>query len=611
MARIRTLADLTRHVAQEFPREVFVGRSREGRNDEYSTQAFVDRVEHLVAGLHELGVVPGDRVAILSPSRPEWTLADLATLSVGGVTVPVYPTLAPAQVRYILQDSGARFIFVADVAQAAKVQEVRHQLPILEAIIVFEPAAGDRGVPASGSVLAFDALAERGRAALSPSLATDLATRRDAISPDDLATLIYTSGTTGDPKGVMLTHANLVSNVIAVGDVIDFTPQDVALSFLPLSHSFERLVVYAYLYYGATTMFAESMDTIARDLLRVRPTFMTGVPRVYEKLHARVLEAVEAGSSFRQRLFHWALGVGGEYARARRAGSTSPLLRLRHAIADRLVFAKVRSRTGGRLRTLVSGSAPLAQTTGEFFEAIGMPIVEGYGLTETSPVLTANPPRANRLGTVGPAIPGVELRMAEDGEILARGPNIMRGYYNRPDATAEVLRDGWLHTGDVGVIDADGYLTITDRKKDLIVTSGGKNVAPQPVEAQLKQHPLVAEAVLIGDRRQFISALVVPAFPLLETRLRALGVTPGNRDAMCEHQQTQALYQEIVDSVNRGLAQYEQIKRFAVLCAEFSIAGGELTPTLKVRRNIVAGRWQNVIDALYKGKAPAVDTPRA
>jgi long-chain acyl-CoA synthetase len=493
-----------------------------------------------------------------------------------------------------------------------KVQEVRHQLPILEAVIVFEPAGGQAGAPATGSVLAFDALAERGRAALSsPSVATELAKRRAAVSPDDLATLIYTAGTTGDPKGVMLTHANLVSNVVAVGEVIDFSSHDVALSFLPLSHSFERLVVYAYLYYGATTIFAESMDTIARDLLRVQPTFMTGVPRVFEKLHARVLEAVEAGSPLRQRLFHWALGVGGAYARARKAGSISPLLRLRHAIADRLVFAKVRSRTGGRLRLLISGSAPLAQTTGEFFEAIGMPIVEGYGLTETSPVLTANPPRANRLGTVGPAIPGVELRIAEDGEILARGPNIMRGYYNRRDATAEVLRDGWFHTGDVGVIDADGYLTITDRKKDLIVTSGGKNVAPQPVEAQLKQHPLVAEAVLIGDRRQFIAALIVPAFPLLETRLRALGETPGSREAMCDHQQTQALYQEIVDSVNRGLAQYEQIKRFAVLCTEFSIAGGELTPTLKVRRSIVSGRWQNVIDALYKGKAPAVDSPRA
>jgi long-chain acyl-CoA synthetase len=360
-------------------------------------------------------------------------------------------------------------------------------------------------------------------------------------------------------------------------------------------------VVYAYLWSGVTVVFAENLDTIARDLKATSPTLMTVVPRVCEKLQARVQLTVAEGAAVRRWLFDHALALA--LARVRRAAGTGPeALEPRgwiERIADRLVFAKVRARLGGRLRLIVTGSAPLARDTGEFFLAAGLPIFEGYGLTETAPALAANHPGRSRLGTVGPAVPGVELRIAEDGEILARGPNVMRGYWNRPDDTAAVVRDGWFHTGDIGEISGDGFLTITDRKKDLLVTSGGKKVAPQPIEARLKKSPLVAEAVVIGDRRRFPAALIVPAFAALEERLRALGLPTGDREALVGRPDVLGLYREVVDALNRELAQFEQLKQIALLPTEFTIAGGELTPTLKVRRRVVETRWRDTIERMY------------
>jgi long-chain acyl-CoA synthetase len=361
------------------------------------------------------------------------------------------------------------------------------------------------------------------------------------------------------------------------------------------------MVSYVYLLRGVTVIFAESFDTIGRDVAFVKPTVFTGVPRVYEKMHARIFEKAQAGSAAKAMLFRWAAAVGAARGHARLRGKAlPPLTSLQVAFADRLVFEKIRSGVGGRLRYLVSGSAPLPNEINEFFHGVGLPIIEGYGLTETAPILTVNPPDAPRAGTVGRAVRGVELRIASDGEILARGPNVMAGYYNKPDATGEAIKDGWFHTGDIGALDADGYLSITDRKKDLLVTSGGKKIAPQPIENILKRSPIVAEVVLLGDRRKYAVALIVPEFAALERRLKDLGRPPGDRTELVARPDVVALYQEIVDGLNRELSQYERIKRIAILPREFSIDSGELTPSLKVKRKVVEKNWEETIEGLYR-----------
>jgi long-chain acyl-CoA synthetase len=514
--------------------------------------------------------------------------------------VPIYPTLSSQHVRYILADCAAKVAIVSTRPQLEKIQDVRHELPALEAMVLMDGwTATD-----SPSVLSFPQLAERGHQRLAGA---DWGTAREfqeaarSRRPEDLATIIYTSGTTGEPKGVMLTHGNLVSNLRAAAVVLSVGQDDVALSFLPLSHAFERMVAYVYLFCGVTVVFAESLDTIARDIAHVKPTLMTGVPRVFEKLHARIMEKGQSGPAFRTAMFRWAVGVAESRGRAVLRGAPPPLpTRVQAPLADRLVFSKIREGLGGRVRYLISGSAPLANSLAEFFHGVGLPILEGYGLTETAPILTVNPPDAPRVGTVGRAIPGVELRIADDGEILARGPNVMSGYYNKPRETADVLRGGWFHTGDIGTLDADGYLRITDRKKDLLVTSGGKKIAPQPLEAVLKRSPLVSEAVILGDRRKYASALIVPDFTALERRLRDLGRPSAPRDQLVARPDVVALYQEVVDGINRELSQFERIKRIAILPAEFSIESGELTPTLKVRRKVVEDRWRETIEHLYR-----------
>ena len=594
---LATLADLPFHVLGRHPKPMLIGQVRNGAIAGQSTRDWFDRVRDLAFGLASLGIATGDRVAIVSESRPEWLLADFAILTLGAVTVPVYATLTPGQARYILQDSGARIAFVSTAEQLEKVQRVRHELPSLEAIVTFAADA----VP-SPSVLTLDEVAARGHARLMGEWGAGRQFRDQTreIRPGQLATIIYTSGTTGEPKGVMLSHHNLISNLLSGHTIVPVTDEDVSLSFLPLSHSFERLVSYVYLAHGVTIVFAESMDTIGRDMGIVRPTVMTGVPRVYEKFQARILERGHALPQPRRTLFHWGVKVAHARARAEGSGgSASGILALETRIADTLVFSKVRDSVGGRLWCLVSGSAPLPMHAAEFFYGIGLTITEGYGLTETSPIVTANPIDAPRLGTVGKPIPGVEVRIADDGEVLVRGPNVMMGYYNKPDETAAVLKDGWFHTGDIGTLDAEGYLRITDRKKDLLVTSGGKKVAPQPIEAVLKRSPLVAEAVLLGDRRRFVSALIVPDFNALERRLKDLGRPPAERPELVRRDDVVALYEEIVEALNRELSQFERIKKFRVLPREFSIESGELTPTMKVKRKAVEQLWSAEIDELY------------
>jgi long-chain acyl-CoA synthetase len=600
MSDLATLAELPFYILGRYPKPVLLGRCHGTDYRGWSTRDVFDQIRDLSLGWVGLGLQAGDRVALVSESRPEWVLADLAVLALGGVTVPVYPTLAAHQMRAILADSGARFAVVSDETQLAKLLEIRSTLPGLERVVVMDRRGEVRAE--EGFVLSLAEVAARGhrRVMSDEGVGRWYREAAAAVGPDALATLIYTSGTTGEPKGVMLSHRNIVSNVVACQQVVETNPDDVALSYLPLSHAFERTVVYKYLFTGVTVIFAESLDTLARDLLTVKPTVMTGVPRVYEKLYARILEHVAQASALRRLIFRWALRVGTRRAQAVLARRPVPwVLRLQDRVADRLVWSAIRARTGGRLRYAISGAAALSKEVAEFFWAVGLPLIEGYGLTETAPVLTVNPPEAPRLGTVGKAIPGVELRIAEDGEILARGPNIMLGYYQKPEATREVLRDGWLHTGDVGRLDADGYLTITDRKKDLIVTSGGKNVAPQPIEARLKSDPLVAEALLVGDRRKFVAALIVPNFAALEARLSALGHLTADRAALVVRPEVRALYQQIVDRVNGELAPFEQIKQFALIPAELSVAGGELTPTMKLKRRVVEERYRDLIEQLY------------
>jgi long-chain acyl-CoA synthetase len=557
-----------------------------------------EQVRSLALGLERLGVTTGERVALLAANAPEWAITDLATLSLGAVTVPLYTTLPGAQVKYILADSGACVILVDDEKQWRKVAAVRESLPELRHIIMIAPRPAEA---AGEGVLAFADVLESGRATGLPE--AEWERRWRAVSSEDLASIIYTSGTTGDPKGAMLTHGNFASNAQAAAQLIEIGPGDTFLSFLPLSHVFERLGGHFLpLSRGASIAYAESLFTVQQNMLEVRPTIMMSVPRLYESMQSRILDTVAKASPLRQRLFHWGLRVGRAAVDREQAGqSIGLLLALQRTLADRLVAAKVRARTGGRIRYFVSGGAPLPRATAEFFAALGLTILEGYGLTETSPVITVNRPGQIRFGTVGPPIPGVEVKIAGDGEILTRGPHVMAGYFNKPEATAEAIDpDGWFHTGDIGEFDAHGSLRITDRKKDILVLANGKNVAPQPIEAALKASPYIAEIVLLGDRQATVTALVVPAFDRLRAFARDRGL-PEEPAALTKEAEVRRLLKTEIDRHSTHLADFERVKRFTVLDREFSIDGGELTPTLKLKRRVIAEKYADAIAGLYRG----------
>ena len=569
----------------------FMRRGERGWESISADRALTD-VECLGLGLRHLGIRRGDRVALISENRYEWVVADLAILGLGAVTVPIYATLTPEQCRTILADSETRAIFVSNTVQLAKVRAVQRDLPKLEFIIPIDPALAEGPLEKSWDLVS-------GRGALAHA-ADPLLFRGEAglTRPDDLATIIYTSGTTGEPKGTRLSHANISKNAEACLKVIALSPADVSLCFLPLSHIFERMAgFYTMLAAGVTIAFACSIETVAEDASQVRPTVMTGVPRFYEKVRMRVLENARSQPPLRRGIFYWALGEGLRRARAHLAGRRrfAPLALL----ADRLVGAKVRARMGRRLRLGFSGGAALHPMVLEFFLAVGIPIIEGYGLTETSPVITLTPLGRERAGSVGPLIPGVEVRIGPEGEILTRSPYVMQGYWHNEQATEEAIRDGWFHTGDVGFLDSDGYLHLTDRLKDLLVTSGGKNVAPQPIEARLKASKWITEAVLIGDHRPCIVALLVPSFERLESLARRNGWPFTSRKELLARPEILAIVQRRMDRLNESLAPFEQIKRFALLDQEMTQEGGELTPTLKVRRRVIRERHAGLIESLY------------
>jgi long-chain acyl-CoA synthetase len=596
-----TIAQLPFFASGRFPKPDLLGRCEGDRVALLSANEFVDRIRDLGLGLAALGMARGDRVALLSESRPEWLVADFAILTAGAITVPVYPTLSSEQVGFIVRDSEATLAIVSNAAQLAKLVAVAGDTIALKTVVMMDTA----GAPATApfTILSWDEVASRGHRRILDGWGVGRAFHDEAkrVRPDDLATIIYTSGTTGQPKGVMLTHANLVANLTGITGVLSLGQDDVALSFLPLCHAFERIVAYVYFVTGVSMMFAESLDTVARDLKRVRPTVMTGVPRVFEKLEARITTMATASGGLKARIFRWAASVAEARGRRLPEGATpSVWLRVQSSLADRLVFRKIRDGMGGRLRYAVSGSAPLGARLGQFFYGLGFPILEGYGLTETAPVLCVMPLERVRFGTVGPPLPNVELRIAADGEVLARGPNVMQAYYKRPAETAQAFDDGWFRTGDIGRLDEAGYLEITDRKKELLVTSGGKKIAPQPIENALRANPLVSEAVLLGDHRHFPAALIVPDFAELAARMKV--ARPADETAartLVDRPDVRVLFAAVVDSINATLAQFERIKKFSLLTRDFTMAAGELTPTLKVKRNVVHDKFAGVIDAVY------------
>ena len=544
--------------------------------------------------LHAFGLGRGERVGILSDSSPEWVLVDVGCQFAGVINAPIYPTLAPQQVCYILEDSGARVLFVQNGAAFERVRASVGVCGGLSHVVVMEGEAVE-------GALTLEELEARGAEleAARPGLLEEISS---AVSPEDLATIIYTSGTTGETKGVMLTLSNVVSNLIGTSERLAFTPEDVVLSVLPLSHVFERGAMYMYLHHGAKVFFAESIEKIGQNLREVRPTLVVAVPRLYEKIYARIKEKAAEGGKAKTAILLWAVRVARRWARGVVWKKKVPAwLALEHKLASKLVFSKWREGVGGRIRLFLAGGAALPEELGLIFYGAGLPSVQGYGLTETSPVITVNGPADNRVGTVGRPIRHAEVRIAEDGEIEARGPNIMRGYYNKPEATREVFTaDGWFKTGDIGTLDAEGYLRITDRKKELLKTSGGKYIAPQPIEQSIKRSRFVNQVVLIGNGRKFPAALIVPDWEMLRSYAQLKGLDCKTPAEFCRNPRVIDLLQRQVDSVTEDLSRYERVKRIALLERELTVEGGELTPTLKIKRRVIDEKYRDVIDRIYE-----------
>jgi len=554
------------------------------------------RAEQFAFGLLSLGIQPGDRIGVISENRPEWAAADLGMLSIGAVNTPVFTTLPPAQLRYLFRDSGTRLVLVSDAKQLAKMLAIRDDLPDLERLIVLDAQVE---LPDDG-VLRFDAVTPPADAV--EELTAERQRRLAALQPDDLASIIYTSGTTGEPKGAMLTHWNFVSNAQAARAVIDVGPADRYLSFLPLNHVFERLVGhYLMLFSGVTVAYAESLFTLPNNMRQVRPTIMAGVPRFYETTAARLHDETRRGPAAKRRVMAWALQVADRWARqvtVRRFPGVS--LSLQHWLADKLVYGKVRQTFGGSIRILVSGGAALPPDLNLLFHGLGLELRQGYGLTETSPVISVNPGyQTLKVGTAGPPVPGVEVRIAEDGEILSRGPHIMKGYWNRPEDTAEVIDgEGWFYTGDIGHLDEDGHVVITDRKKNLLVLANGKNVAPAAIENRLKNSPLIAEVIAVGDGQKSVTALIVPDFEAL----RALAADKGlraetNEQLAADADLNRALSAEI-KRLSGDFADFEKVRKFRLLDHELTVDSGELTPTLKVKRAVVLEKYAELIQSM-------------
>jgi len=587
----RSIYRLLQDVARANPDRAAYRLKRDGAWVDVSWSETAERVAAVSRALVAAGVAPGDRVAILSGTRLEWTLVDFGTVCSGGVTVGIYPSNLADDCAYVLEHCDAGIVFVEDAGQLEKILAVRARLPLLRRIVIFGgPSDPQQGVESFADFLASGAATPE----------DELRRRGEALGPDDLASLVYTSGTTGVPKGVMLTHGNLLFASYSATQCLDLQPHYCTLLFLPLAHVFARLVIYFSMRKPLTVAFAEEIGKVGENLKEIRPHFIASVPRVYEKVYDRVVNTAEDAGGLKAALFHWALDVGYAASRLRQNGDRpSPWLALRHALASRLVFRKIQAGLGGRLLYAISGAAPLNKAIAEFFDACGIPILEGIGMTENSSFSNVNRIEHNKFGTVGPVGPGIEMKIAPDGEVLFRGQNVMKGYFKNPEATAEAIDgDGWLHSGDIGEIDAEGFLRITDRKKDLIVTAGGKNVAPQRIERILRTSRYIAQAMAYGDRRKYVTAIVTLDGEAVGAWARQKGLAAEGPE-LASLPEVRELIAAEVHRLNAQLASFESVKRFHIAPREFGIETGELTPTQKIRRKVVAERYREAIEALY------------
>ncbi len=568
-------------------------------DNKYKDVGYTEAYEHtelFALGLASMGVKRNDKIAIISENRPEWVYVDNAVLGLGGLDVPLYPILTSDTIEYTLNDSESKSIVVSTKFQLNKVLKIREKCKSLEFIIIMNP----EDVSEYPNVYTFAEIQEKGKEFQNenPDLFKE---SLDIANEDDLCTIIYTSGTTGEPKGVMLTHKNIISNVKAAHAVFDIGDTDNFLSFLPMCHIFERMAgYYTALSGGCTIAYAESIEKISQNMSEIKPTIMTGVPRLFERMYSRIIKNVESQPEKKQKIFNWAIDVGRQYAAARKKDDSVPLgLSAKHKLADKLVYKKLKERTGGRLRFFISGGAALARELGEFFEAAGILVIEGYGLTESSPVICANRVNDYKYGTVGKPLPGVEVKIAKDGEILAYGPNIMKGYYNKKKETEETIKDGWLHTGDVGVFDAEGFLIITDRKKSLFKTTGGKYIAPTPIENMFLTSKYIDQFIIIGDRRMFVTALIVPDFEALKEFADANRISYTDEKELVNMKQIYEMLEKDLNQFQKSLANFERVRKFTILDKPFSIESGEMTPSLKLKRKVIEERYSDLIDDMY------------
>jgi long-chain acyl-CoA synthetase len=591
----KTLADVFINAAAKHDLHRALNYKRGGQWRSLASKGIVERAGNIALGLYSLGLRKGDKTAIMAANSPEWTLTDAGCQFAGVIDVPIYTTLAPNSIQYIINDSEARIFFIDNKDMYERIADIMPGCPSLEKLVFFDIAGIEQE-----NVISLSDLENKG-AELRRSTPELLDELLAATNPSDIATLIYTSGTTGEPKGVMLTHNNIISNVIDAGEKYNFAERDIPLSVLPLSHVFERSAMYLYIYNGMSVYYAESVDKVPENLREVRPTLFVGVPRIFEKVYSKAkLKAAQSGG-LKEKIFDWAIEVAKKYALQKASSeSTSLILGVKHVIADKLVFSKLREFFGGRLRFCITGGAALPDDIFLIFTGAGISIMQGYGLTETSPVITSNNPINVKLGTVGKPIRNMRVRIAEDGEIEAIGPGVMLGYYQKEDATRDAFTgDGWFRTGDIGEIDDQGFLKITDRKKELFKTSGGKYIAPSPIEQMIRSSRFVNQVVLIGNTRKFAAALIVPNFEMLESYAKHKGLGSMTAKEFCTNQKIIDLFERQVASATQGLAKFETVKKIALLENEFTIDGGELTPTMKLKRRVIDEKYKDVIDEIY------------
>jgi long-chain acyl-CoA synthetase len=592
----KTLGELFYQAASKYKNPTALNYKSGGKWIPISSEQMLERAENIALGLYGLGLRKGDRVAILSANSPDWTLTDAGCQMIGIIDVPIYTTLAPGTVKYILCDAGVRILFLQNGEAYERIKEVVKECPSVEKIVFFDSKA--QKLENSLFISELEAFGKNLKTS-QPDLLRDL---EEAVQADNLATLIYTSGTTGEPKGVMLTHSNILSNVIDAVEKFDLSEREIPLSVLPLSHVFERSAMYTYIFNGMSVYYAESIEKVPDNLQEVKPTIFVGVPRIFEKVYMKAKEKAVTESSLKGKIFDWAIRIAKDYAMKIEKKENIPfLLSIKHSIADKLVFSKFRAFFGGRLKYCITGGAALSDDIYLIFNGAGVRIMQGYGLTETSPVISTNNPIENKLGTVGKPIRNVQVRIASDGEIEVLGPNVMLGYYNKPEATREAFtEDGWFKTGDIGEIDEEGFLKITDRKKELFKTSGGKYIAPAPIEQKIKASIYVNQVVLVGNERKFPAALIVPNFDALKHYAESNKIEFSSKAELCQNKKIIEFMQMEIDALTADLSKYEKVKRIALLDKEFTVEGGELTPTLKIKRRVIDEKYRDIIDKIYR-----------